>query len=182
MLDLVDDFTRAPAEMVESAVVHVKTQLREQSIDSSHDFWHIHRVCALSLQLARMSEYPGISGLESTIQLCATLHDLSDWKYTGCDKAGPKAVRAFLESQKADSSLKGVVLFVIENIGFKESLGRGIQPAPCKSAQTILEIVQDADRLDAMGVAPASCEQYCFIGSVPVAVMKCISYRPALVG
>jgi hypothetical protein len=41
-----------------------------------------------------------------TVELCALLHDVADWKYSGCDKAGVSTVNTFLTDQRAGTALQ----------------------------------------------------------------------------
>ena len=148
------NFKPATQALVDAATQHVKGYLEENAVDSSHDFWHIKRVCELSKRLASKMDSKLLQAQGCTVQLCALLHDLQDWKYSGSDKLGPEAVEKFLVEQKADDGLVEVVLFVTRSIGFKESLASASRPAPpCPEALAILEVVQDADRLDAIGAS-----------------------------
>ena len=145
----------ASDELVAAAASHVQQYLSKNMIDSSHDIWHIRRVCNISRELARMSDNQALAEHDTTIQLCALLHDLADWKYSGSENLGSLAVRDFLKGQRAQPSLIDAVTFVTSNIGFKEALHGGVRPvAPCPEAGAILDIVQDADRIDALGALP----------------------------
>lgn len=145
-----DDPLHAPAELVAAAEQHVKQQLEQQAVDSSHDYWHIHRVRQMSLRIAAQEHVS--DGLHRSVELCALLHDLADWKYSGCSKAGPEAVEVFLTQHNAAVELTKLVLYVVRSVGFKDSLDTGSLPsAPCPEAVAVLRCVCDADRLDAIG-------------------------------
>ena len=74
------------------------------------------------------------------------LHDIADSKFhNGDETIGPKVAREFLESQKASEEVISHVVNIIENISFK---GGNFEK---KFTSKELEIVQDADRLDALG-------------------------------
>ena len=80
------------------------------------------------------------------VQLGALLHDIADWKFNNGDfEIGPKIAREFLEKLKVEENVILKVCDIIRNISFK---GAGV-----KSQIKTLEgkIVQDADRLDALG-------------------------------
>jgi uncharacterized protein len=111
---------------------------------SGHDWWHIHRVYETSLQIMK-SEY--IDGLnEEVVALAALLHDIADWKFNnGDDEAGPHAAADWLKSQNADALVTEEVCTIIRELSFK---GAGVE-TPMTSLEG--EIVQDADRLDAIG-------------------------------
>ena len=115
-------------------------------VDGSHDWWHIHRVRNLALKLASMEGISEPTKLE-VIELAALLHDVKDWKYSGSDHAGVTAVEEFLQSINYSPEHTKTILFVISNIGFKEVLSKKMKPAITPE----LGIVQDADRIDAIG-------------------------------
>jgi len=60
--------------------------------------------------------------LQNTVALCATLHDIADWKYCESETAGITALRNFLDKQQAPDTVCDSVEYVITRIGFKESL------------------------------------------------------------
>ncbi|GAB5373433.1 hypothetical protein AAMO2058_001751300, partial [Amorphochlora amoebiformis] len=81
------------------------------------------------------------------VELAALLHDIKDWKYSKSETAGADAAFEFLQKQKCDPKVIKKVVEVMKNIGFKNELGNNgkvnITPE--------LAVVQDADRLDAIG-------------------------------
>jgi len=79
------------------------------------------------------------------VQLAALLHDIADSKFhNGDETIGPKIARKFLEENKIDENIIEEVIKIIENISFKGVVKRGYNSQE-------LDIVQDADRLDAIG-------------------------------
>ncbi|GLC65742.1 hypothetical protein PLESTF_000335100 [Pleodorina starrii] len=122
------------------------------AMDASHDFAHIQRVRANARNLAQLE---GLSAeATSLVDLAALLHDVRDWKYSGSDDATAQAVTAFLTSQGLDSETISRLTYIISRVGFKEELAAaGATPAAAVPAALSLEaaIVQDADRLDAIG-------------------------------
>ncbi|WP_245897287.1 HD domain-containing protein [Hymenobacter nivis] len=109
---------------------------------SGHDWAHIHRVWALARRLA--ADSPGADA--ELTELGALLHDVADWKAHGGDyEAGPRAARAWLAGLGAPDALIGRVETLIREVSFK---GLGV-PTPVSSVEAAL--VQDADRLDAIG-------------------------------
>ena len=80
------------------------------------------------------------------VKLGALLHDIADSKFHGGDETvAPKTARTFLESQNVSEDIILHVIAIIENISFK---GGNFEK---KFNSKELEIVQDADRLDAIG-------------------------------
>ena len=109
---------------------------------SGHDWAHIRRVWLMARQLAIHSPE---ANAEIT-ELGALLHDIADWKFHGGDyEAGPRAARAWLQSQHASEELIGRVETIIREVSFK---GLGVE-TPVSSLEAAL--VQDADRIDAIG-------------------------------
>lgn len=104
---------------------------------SGHDWWHIHRVRNMALKLAENE-----GGDRFVIEVAALLHDLDDWKLNS--GAESKTVN-WLKKLDLDEIKAGKILEIIEQVSFK---GAGVE----NKAFTIeAKIVQDADRLDAIG-------------------------------
>lgn len=111
--------------------------------EGGHDWFHIERVWK-NAQLIAKSEKVDIS----VVELGALLHDIADAKfYDGDESIGPKKARAFLESQQVDEVIIEHIENIIKFISFKSSL----DTKGTKFTSKELEVVQDADRLDAIG-------------------------------
>ncbi|GGG50415.1 HD domain-containing protein [Hymenobacter glacieicola] len=109
---------------------------------SGHDWEHIRRVWQVARALAQQTPTANVQITE----LGALLHDVADWKFHGGDEeAGPRAARQWLESQQAGESVIQAVEKIIREISFK---GLGVA-TPMSTVEG--ELVQDADRLDAIG-------------------------------
>lgn len=125
--------------VIDNTILFVKKQL--QNTESGHDWFHIYRVYKNAMHIAKTEQ----CNLQ-IVQLAALLHDIADSKfYNGDESIGPKMAREFLESQKVDHFIVDNVVQIIENISFK---GGNFQ-THFNSIE--LQIVQDADRLDAIG-------------------------------
>ncbi len=74
--------------------------------------------------------------------------DIKDWKYSGSESAGSHAVRVFLEQNGCNQDVVEQVIYIIDNIGFKTELGQADKTIMLTPE---LAVVQDADRLDAIG-------------------------------
>ena len=111
--------------------------------DNSHDFNHLLRVERIALKIAKGENYRG--DLEF-LRIAVFLHDVGDHKYTGNDTDGPKMVRKFLESIDYPEDKINRVCFIHQEISFKNELGKPVE------GDLELNIIRDADRLDAMGV------------------------------
>ena len=123
---------------------HTAAFVREKFLHegSGHDWAHIERVWRTTQGLARQTP-----GADATIaELGALLHDIADWKFHGGDEeAGPRAARTWLLSQEVSEEVIRPVETIIREISFK---GLGV-PTPMSTLEGAL--VQDADRLDAIG-------------------------------
>ena len=125
--------------VITNTISFVKKKLEDA--EGGHDWFHIERVYKNSLLIA--SE----ENVDLTIvSLGALLHDIADSKFHGGDETvGPKLARAFLETQNISEEIIVHVIKIIENISFKG--GNKSQKFNSKE----LAVVQDADRLDALG-------------------------------
>ena len=125
--------------LIDNTIVFVKEKL--QNAEAGHDWFHIERVYKNALLIASDEECDLI-----IVKLGALLHDIADSKFNdGDETVGPRVARAFLESQNASEETIVHVINIIENISFK---GGNFEK---KFTSKELEIVQDADRLDALG-------------------------------
>lgn len=127
------------SDIISKTITFVKKQLN--NAEGGHDWFHIERVYKNSLLIAKEE----VCNLQ-IVQLSALLHDIADSKFhDGDESVGPKVARTFLESQNVDESVIHHVINIIENISFK---GGNLEK---KFSSIELDIVQDADRLDAIG-------------------------------
>ncbi|MCB0850828.1 MAG: HD domain-containing protein, partial [Bacteroidetes bacterium] len=135
--------------IITNTIAFVKKQLA--NAEGGHDWFHIERVYKNAMLIAE-NESADIL----VIQLGALLHDIADSKFhDGDETIGPKMAREFLLKQDVDLQVIDHVIDIIENISFKG----GNEAQKFKSAE--LDVVQDADRLDAMGaIGIARCFNY----------------------
>ncbi len=125
--------------IIETTITFVKQKL--QNAEAGHDWFHIERVYKNALLIAKTEN----CNLE-VVQLAALLHDIADSKFhNGDETIGPKTAGNFLESQEVAQETIEHVIAIIENISFK---GGNFDK---KFTSIELDIVQDADRLDAIG-------------------------------
>jgi uncharacterized protein len=126
-------------EIISNTITFVKNEL--QNAEGGHDWFHIERVYKNALLISE------IENVDKTIvALGALLHDIADSKFhNGNETVGPKKARNFLKTQNSSEEVTEHVLKIIENISFKG--GNKTQQFSSKE----LDIVQDADRLDALG-------------------------------
>lgn len=124
---------------IDKTILFVKETL--QNAEGGHDWFHIERVYKNALLIAQEET----CNLE-VVKLGALLHDIADSKFhNGDETVGPKVARDFLEFQNVAEDTIQHVVAIIENISFK---GGNFEK---KFHSKELEIVQDADRLDALG-------------------------------
>lgn len=127
------------SDLINNTITFVKEQL--QDAEGGHDWFHIERVYKNALLIARDEECD-----VTIVKLGALLHDIADSKFhDGDEMIGPKTARTFLESQIVPEEIIIHVINIIENISFK---GGNFEN---KFYSKELVIVQDADRLDAIG-------------------------------
>lgn len=126
-------------KLIDDTILFVKQKL--ENAESGHDWFHIERVYKNALLIAEGEECE-----ITVVKLGALLHDIADSKFHDGDEAvGPKVAREFLESKNTSEEIITHVVHIIENISFK---GGNFEK---KFTSKELEIVQDADRLDAIG-------------------------------
>lgn len=112
-----------------------------QTAESGHDWWHILRVWNITKRLLQHEEADRL-----VCELAALLHDIADSKFhNGDERIGPSVAGKYLESLGVNPTTIEHVKAIILNMSFKASLGK----VDFHSKE--LAIVQDADRLDAMG-------------------------------
>ena len=125
--------------LLDKTIKFVKKKL--ENAESGHDWFHIERVYKNSLLISKNENCNYL-----VVALAALLHDIADSKFhNGDESIGPKTARVFLESANADKEIINQVIFIIKNISFK---GGNFDK---KATSIELDIVQDADRLDAIG-------------------------------
>lgn len=125
-------------ELITKTVDFVKTTL--SGAEGGHDWWHTWRVWKMA---RRIAEAEGVDSI--VIDLGALLHDIADAKFhAGDEERGPALAEKFLRSMDADTKTTAHVLSIIRNISFKNAGEQNFRSPE-------LDIIQDADRLDAMG-------------------------------
>ncbi len=137
-------------QIIQNTIAFVKETLKDA--EGGHDWFHIERVYKNSLLIAKDENVD-----KFIVSLGALLHDIADAKfYNGDETIGPKMARKFLENQEVDESTIVHVENIINYISFKSSLEKGK-----KFSSPELDVVQDADRLDAIGaIGIARCFNY----------------------
>ena len=125
--------------IIDITIKYVKNELKDE--EAGHNWWHIHRVFNLATFIAKKE-----GGNLLIIQLASLLHDIADYKfYNGDEEIGKRKIKKFLTLHQVDDNIIEHIEKIIENISYKGG--------SFKQNFDSLEfrIVQDSDRLDAMG-------------------------------
>lgn len=127
-------------EIIKYTVDHLKEKFAGEA--TGHDWYHIERVWKLSKQIAHIEKNVDLF----IVEMGALLHDIADHKFhDGDETQGPKVAEVFLKHFDLDKYTVEMIVSIVKEISFK---GLGV-PTPMTSIEG--KIVQDADRLDAMG-------------------------------
>lgn len=133
--------TPADSGIIEMTASHVQSEL--ESAEGGHDWWHVYRVWQTARQIVKQ-EGGNVNPL--VVELGALLHDIADSKFhNGNEDIGPQKARQLLKSFEVDEEVIVHIEAIIRNISFKGGNERQALRSP------ELDIVQDADRLDALG-------------------------------
>ncbi|QSB27384.1 HD domain-containing protein [Flavobacterium sp. CLA17] len=126
-------------DLIKRTIQFVKEKLEDA--EGGHDWFHIERVHKNALLIAKNTDCD-----LTVVELGALLHDIADSKFhNGDETIGPKTARLFLEGENVSEDVIAHVVNIIENISYK---GGNFEK---KFSSIELDIVQDADRLDAIG-------------------------------
>jgi len=137
-------------DIIETTKNYVRATLKDA--EGGHDWFHTLRVYHNAILISKGENVDAL-----VVALGALLHDIADSKFhDGDDTIGPKMAREFLFKNNVDSLVIEHVINIIENISFNKSLEEGE-----KFTSPELDVVQDADRLDAIGaIGIARCFNY----------------------
>lgn len=127
------------AQVIDQTQAFVQQTLK--NAEGGHDWWHIHRVWTNAKRILQTEQADTL-----TVELAALLHDIADSKFhNGDEEIGPKTATAYLKSINVDDAVITHVGQIIRHMSFKASFD-------ANSFYSIeMGIVQDADRLDAIG-------------------------------
>lgn len=129
-------------QIIENTIGFVKETLK--GAEGGHDWFHIERVYKNALLICETESVDLF-----VVQLGALLHDIADAKfYDGDESVGPNKALDFLNTQEVATDIIAQVIYIIKNVSFKNSLDSNSQNSP---APIELQVVRDADRLDAIG-------------------------------
>ena len=128
-------------QLIAETIAFVKEKLK--NAEGGHDWFHIERVFNTAKWISRQENVDAL-----VVQLAALLHDIADPKFHyGDESLGPKIASDFLKSQDVDDETIAHVVNIIKHMSFKNSLEKEHKSFVSKE----LQVVQDADRLDAIG-------------------------------
>lgn len=126
-------------KIIDKTINFVKETL--SNAEGGHDWWHIYRVWKISKQIIQSEDADPF-----IVELGALLHDIADSKfYNGDESIGAKKAKTFLTSLNVEEKIITHIENIITNISFKG----GNHTQRFQSPE--LSVIQDADRLDAMG-------------------------------
>ena len=127
------------SELIDATVEFVRETLK--NAEGGHDWWHIQRVWTNAKLIAQTENADLL-----TVELAALLHDIADSKFhNGDEEIGPRTAGNYLQSMHVDASVVEHVQQIIRHMSFKSSFDKLTFHSP------ELAVVQDADRLDAIG-------------------------------
>jgi uncharacterized protein len=138
-------------KIITNTISFVKKELK--NAEGGHDWFHIERVLKNTILISREEKVDVF-----VVSLAALLHDIADPKfYNGDETIGPKIATEFLKKENVDSKTITHVTNIIKYISFKNSFDTASE----KFTSIELKVVQDADRLDAIGaIGIARCFNY----------------------
>ena len=126
-------------DLINNTILFVKEKL--DNAEGGHDWFHVERVFKNSVLISKNEVCD-----TTVVKLGALLHDIADSKFhDGDETVGPRIAREFLESENVDEETIIHVVNIIDNISYK---GGNFEK---KFSSIELDVVQDADRLDAIG-------------------------------
>jgi uncharacterized protein len=125
-------------DIIQKTTEYIKQEFGDDS--SGHDWWHIYRVWKNAITICEREKADLF-----IVQLAALLHDLDDWKFNENEGETPQRAKAWMDFCGVNPQINQTVCEIIMHISYKG--------AQVENKMKSLEgfIVQDADRLDAIG-------------------------------
>jgi len=125
-------------DIIQKTADFIKQEFGDDS--SGHDWWHIYRVWKNAISICEREPADLF-----IVELAALLHDLDDWKFNESEDETPRRAQAWMKACLVDSQINQTVCEIIMHVSYKG--------AQVENKMNTLEgfIVQDADRLDAIG-------------------------------
>lgn len=142
--------TISEAQLIEATKTFVKTELKDA--EGGHDWFHTLRVFN---NAALISKSENVNSL--IVSIASLLHDIADSKFhNGDETIGSRKASEFLLKHNVDSQVIEHVTQIIDHMSFKNSFDLSTS-----FTSREMEVVQDADRLDAIGaIGIARCFNY----------------------
>lgn len=126
-------------QIVNQTAEYIKIRLDGDG--SGHDWWHVYRVWKNAVHIGKHEQADMF-----VVELAALLHDIADWKFhDGNEDVGSQLAREWLEGLSVEENIVSHVCQIIQDVSFK---GAGVKT---RMKTTEGMVVQDADRLDALG-------------------------------
>lgn len=125
-------------QIIEKTKKYVEKELSGET--TGHDWWHSFLVWRNAVNIGKTEKVDMF-----VVELAALLHDIGDWKIHGGESSGEQKIRSWLEMNGVDADKISHILSIIEDIAYK---------GPKANISQLSEegkVVQDADRLEAMG-------------------------------
>ncbi len=127
-------------QIIDDTIQYLKDSFSGEA--TGHDWFHIERVWKLSKSIAKKEGDMDLF----VVEMGALMHDIADHKFhDGDESVGPKKAAEYLSQFDIESDKVEKIIKIVEEISYK---GKNI---PTKMSSKEGEVVQDADRLDAMG-------------------------------
>jgi uncharacterized protein len=139
--------TSSHPDLIPKVEKHVEEYMA--NFDGSHDFAHVRRVVRLALHIARQEEKtrPGVLD-HNLIHLAALMHDVNDRKYISESSVSTSDQ---LKNLGCDEFLAQSVDLIVSHVSFTKERVNPEKVAEIVSQIPELGVVQDADRIDAVG-------------------------------
>ncbi|WHZ01447.1 HD domain-containing protein [Neobacillus sp. YX16] len=125
-------------QIIKQSAAYVRSELGEDA--TGHDWYHVDRVRRNALHICHQEQ----AGDPFIIEMAALLHDIPDEKLNESAEAGRNKLDLFFQSIELPKDAQNAIVQIIESISYK-----GGRKTELKSIEA--KIVQDADRLDAIG-------------------------------
>jgi uncharacterized protein len=142
---------------------YVYMYMSQPGHDSSHDYQHILRVTSNANRIlaAELKANPTTTYDTSALFLAALLHDVGDHKYAKPGEDVENQISALLRARGADAAFASKVQSIVKHVSYTHEVRNPGAVAATLQQYPELAIVQDADRLDAIGaVGAARCFSY----------------------
>lgn len=131
--------TKEQKFIIEEVKKRVEKELQGET--TGHDWWHVYRVWKMAKRIVKEER---LAADMFIIELAALLHDIADWKFQK-DKSQSSKIKEVLSGLKIDRKVSKKIIDIAQNISFKGA------KVVSKMESIEGKIVQDADRLDALG-------------------------------